>query len=180
MGAFLAEAPFYFVTHEIPRTLMLLALLAVCGAVAAWTYRWIHNRQTAQSDKPVIATLDLRFTALIADEFCAGKSQAGDDRAPERLAHQECSPVNCVASQDQPDAPFGAKQIVFHPGKTNVDLYKHLDSGRLVHTHGMIELRGNKPVLKVDLELAAWPPGRYILGIAGDPFFAYCTFDGVE
>ncbi|MDQ2842889.1 MAG: hypothetical protein M3Y72_17995 [Acidobacteriota bacterium] len=45
-----------------------------------------------------------------------------------------------------PDAPFGAKQIVFHPGETAVDLYKHLDSGRLVHTQGTIEVRGNKAV----------------------------------
>jgi hypothetical protein len=34
------------------------------------------------------------------------------------------------------DAPFGTKEITFRPGKTDVDVYKHLDLGVLIHTRG--------------------------------------------
>ena len=79
-----------------------------------------------------------------------------------------------------PDAPDGVKEIVFKPGRTDVGVYKHLDSGRLIHTQGTIHLDNGKPVLNVLLKMDEGPPGEYVIGIAGDPFFGHCTIDFVD
>jgi hypothetical protein len=44
---------------------------------------------------------------------------------------------------------MGSKKLVFKPGKTSVNVYKRLHSGRLIHTQGTIRLENGKPVLNV-------------------------------
>jgi len=41
----------------------------------------------------------------------------------------------------------------------------------LIAAHGMITMEGETPKLHVKLDMGKWPPGRYIVGIGGDPFF---------
>jgi hypothetical protein len=166
-----------------PHKFLRVALLLLCGSALAWTYRWVQTRRKTEREQALQTTLDFRAVAPIGYEFCAGKSRAGDDRVPDRLQRQNLR-LRIVLPDKitdlPPDAPFGAKEIVFHPGKTDVDLYQKLTVERLFHTHGTIEKQGANSVLQVDLNLAAWPAGRYILGIGGDPFFAYCTVETVN
>lgn len=149
-------------------------------AIGAWVYRFLHtSKPDPKPGKEVV--VDLRFTAPIGYEFCAGKSAKGDDTQPPRLPHKNLALTLRLPPRITnlpPDA--GAKEIVFRPGKHAVDVYKHLDSGRLIHTYGTIHMEGNTPVLNTKLAMADWPPGRYVVGIGGDPFFGYCTIDFVN
>jgi len=160
---------------------MLVAILMALLAAGAWTYRLLKVRAEAAEPKGLKkVTLDLRFTAPVGYEFCTGKSEKGDDRPPEKLAHTNLNLTMRLPEKITglpADALFGAKEIVFRPGERDVDVYKHLDSGRLIHTHGTIHLENGRPVLNVLLNMGDWPPGRYVVGIGGDPFFGYCTID---
>jgi hypothetical protein len=142
-------------------------------AIAAWVYRFAHTRKPGP-DQAKDVVIDLRFTAPIGYEFCAGKSVVkGDDIPPQRLPHKNLGLTLRLPeriSDLPPDA--GAKEIVFRPGKHDVDVYKHLDSGRLIHTYGTIHMEGKTPVLNTELQMGDWPPGRYVVGIHGDPFLA--------
>ena len=69
---------------------------------------------------------------------------------------------------------LGAKAIVFKPGDHDVDLYKDLHSGRLLYTHASLSIENSVPTIKVKLDTGKLPSGQYMLGISGDPFFAYC------
>jgi hypothetical protein len=164
------------------RNLMLAAVVMVLIAAGAWTYR-VVKPETPKHDNLKKVTLDLRFTAPIGYEFCTGKSEKGDDEPPRQLAHENLNltvrlPVKITGLPA--DAPFGTKEIVFRPGKRDVDVYKHLDSGRLIHTYGTIRIEQGRPILNVLLNMGEWPPGRYAVGIGGDPFFGYCTIDFVD
>ncbi len=164
------------------RNLMLVAIFAVLIAAGAWTYRLL-KAEPAKPGNVHKVTLDLRFTAPIGYEFCTGKSEKGDDRPPEKVAHTNLNLTMRLPGKITglpADALFGTKEIVFRPGERDVDVYKHLDSGRLIHTHGTIHLENGRPVLNVLLNMGEWPPGRYIVGIGGDPFFGYCTIDFVD
>ena len=104
--------------------------------------------------------LDLPFTAPVGCEFCTGKSEKGDDRPPEKLAHTNLNLTMRLPEKITglpADALFGTKEIVFRPGERNVDVYKHLDSGRLIHTHGTIHLENGRGVLNVLLNMGDWP-----------------------
>jgi hypothetical protein len=163
------------------RNLMLVAILMALLAAGAWTYRLVKVRAEEAVPKGLKkVTLDLRFTAPVGYEFCTGKSEKGDDRPPEKLAHTNLNLTMRLPEKITglpADALFGTKEIVFRPGERDVDVYKHLDSGRLIHTHGTIHLENGRPVLNVLLNMGDWPPGRYVVGIGGDPFFGYCTID---
>jgi hypothetical protein len=50
----------------------------------------------------------------------------------------------------------------------------------IICTCGTIRFEGNQPVLNVKLDMAEWPPGQYVIGIRGDPFFGYCTIDFLD
>lgn len=158
---------------------MIGTLFAVLLAAGAWIYRFEKGRAAEAKDIKTVK-IDLRFTAPVGYEFCTGKSAKGDDRRPEKVAHTNVNLMMRLPPRITglpPDAPDGVKEIVFRPGKRDVDVYKHLDSGRLIHTQGTIHLEDGKPVLNVLLKMDDWPPGQYVVGIAGDPFFGYCTID---
>jgi hypothetical protein len=53
----------------------------------------------------------------------------------------------------------------------------HIDQPSLIATHGTITMEGETPTLRVKLNMGEWPPGRYVVGMSGDPFFGYCTMD---
>jgi hypothetical protein len=130
------------------------------------------------SEKAQPVTLDLRFTAPTGYEFCAGKSSRGDSADPQKLPHKNLDlTIRLPSKIELPPDAHGAKEIVFRPGRHEVDVYKHLDSGRLIAAHGMITMDGDTPTLRVKLDMSQWPPGRYVIGISGDPFFGYCTMD---
>jgi hypothetical protein len=163
------------------RSLMIGAIVMIAIASCAWIYRFTQT-STANPDHAKEVVLDLRFTAPIGYEFCAGKSAVkGDDIPPQRLPHKNLALTLRLPKgiSDLP-ADAGAKEIVFRPGKHDVDVYKHLDSGRSIHTHGTIHMEGNQPVLNTTLNMADWPPGRYVVGIGGDPSFGYCTINFVD
>ena len=138
-----------------------------------------ESRKAITSDKVQNVELDLRFTAPIGYEFCSGKSSRGDETEPQKLPHKNLDLTIQLPRKIElpPDAYRAAKEIVFRPGRHDVDVYKHLDSGRLVAAHGVITMAGDTPTLHVKLDMGKWPPGRYIVGIGGDPFFGYCTMD---
>lgn len=69
---------------------------------------------------------------------------------------------------------WGAKAIVFRPGDHDLDLYKDLHSGRLLYTHSPLSIENGVRTIKVRLDTGKLPKGQYVLGISGDPFFAYC------
>jgi len=154
---------------------MLFAAVALLGSCRANKQ---ESRQPVASEKAEQVTLDLRFTAPTGYEFCAGKSSRGDSVDPQKLPHRNLDLSIRLPSKIElrPDA-HGAKEIVFRPGRHDVDVYKHLDSGRLIAAHGLITMDGDTPTLRVNLDMGQWPPGRYVIGISGDPFFGYCTMD---
>jgi hypothetical protein len=76
-----------------------------------------------------------------------------------------------------PDAYVGVKEIDFRPGEHTIDVYRHLNSGRLFSTNGTIISVGGVPTLNVKLKMGALPSGQYVVGIRGDPYFGYCTID---
>ena len=77
-----------------------------------------------------------------------------------------------------PVTPDG-RQIVFRQGKHEVDVYEP-GTGRVIQTDGIIQGEGNKLMLRTKLNMSDWPPGPYTIGIQGDPFFLYCSFDFVD
>ena len=72
---------------------------------------------------------------------------------------------------------FGANYVEFHPGQHEVDLYKNLHSARVVYTKGDLTVEAGVPTIRVKLDTSKLSKGPYVLGISGDPFFAYCTVD---
>jgi len=72
---------------------------------------------------------------------------------------------------------YGAKYVEFHPGRHEVDLYKNLHSARVVYTKGDLAVEAGVPTIRVKLDTSKLSKGQYVLGISGDPFFAYCTVD---
>jgi hypothetical protein len=38
-------------------------------------------------------------------------------------------------------------------------------------------MSGGVPTIRVKLDLTPLPAGRYVLGISGHPYFAYCTVE---
>ncbi len=121
---------------------------------------------------PVNVTIDLSKTAPIGYEICADKppklSRGNLDlrlQMPERIE---------IPADPQHE---GARYVEFRAGEHEVDLYRDLHSGRLLHTRGSLVIEGGVPTVRAKLETNKLTKGRYVLGISGDPFFAYCTVD---
>jgi len=110
--------------------------------------------------------------------FCPGKSSRGDSTDPKKLPHKDLDlTIRLPSKIELPGDAYGAREIVFRAGQYDVDVYKHLDSGRLIAARGTITMDGDIPTLRVRLNMSQWPPSRYVIGISGDPFFGYCTMD---
>lgn len=163
------------------RRIVLLTALVAAGVSLSILYLK-HRAKAEEEAKLPHVTLDFRFTAPEGYLICGGDlNRRPDEPSPHRFPHKNLLlqlglPARIEAPQGEPHPT----PIVFHTGRTDVDVYKHLDSGRLIATHGTIHMDGGQPVLKVELNMADWPPGRYVVGIAGDPLFAYCTVDFVD
>ncbi len=72
---------------------------------------------------------------------------------------------------------YGAKFVEFHPGRHEIDLYRNLHSARVVHTKGDLAVEAGVRTIRVKLDTSKLSKAKYVLGISGDPFFAYCTVD---
>jgi hypothetical protein len=46
-----------------------------------------------------------------------------------------------------------------------------------MYTKGELAMEAGKPTIHLRLDASRLPAGKYVLGIGGDPFFAYCTVD---
>ena len=117
-------------------------------------------------------TIDLNTIAPIGYEICGGK--------PPKLSHENFDlritmPARFEIPPEQEN--YGAKYVEFKPGQHEVDVYKNRHSARLLWTRGSLEMEDRVPTIHVKLPLAKLSKGRYVLGISGDPYFAYCTVD---
>ena len=145
--------------------LPLLAMLAATSFSFGCTTR-------RSGDDAIRVTLDLNKTAPIGYEICASH--------PPQLAREnvdlsvQLPPLIDISSER---GTFGVKAIRFVPGQHDVDVYRDLHSPRVLWTKGNLSMRNSTPVLNVKLRLAELGKGRYILGFAGEPYFAYCTVD---
>lgn len=123
-------------------------------------------------DGAYAVTIDLNKVAPIGYEVCADRPPRLS-RANLDLRIQLPSRIEIPPSQQN----YGAKYVEFKPGQHEVDVYRDLHSARLLFTRGSLIVENNVPTVRVKLQMAKLPEGRYILGVSGDPFFAYCTVD---
>ena len=142
-----------------------ILLLAVSCAIAL-----LYGCKSRDEIKTI--TIDLNQTAPIGYEICAIRPPKLARRNVELLFQM---PSRLEIPPDQQD--FGAKYIEFRPGRHEVDLYKNLHSARLLYTKGELALEAGVPTIRARLDMAKLSKGTYVLGISGDPFFAYCTVD---
>jgi hypothetical protein len=157
---------------------MISAALAIGLFVVGCRSNRQGNLQNDERGQAKFVTLDLRFTSPLGHEFCAGESAQGDSANPRKLPHNDLNlTVQLPRKIELPPEASPEKEIVFRPGQHDVDVYKHLDSGSLIAARGTITMESDTPVLRVRLDMSKWPPGRYVVGISGDPLFGYCTMD---
>lgn len=124
----------------------------------------------ASSESSSDLSVDLRSMAPIGYEICA------DRNVQLPLANINLTMMVPDKIEIPPEAQhLGAKYVEFHPGHHVVDLYHDLHSPRLMHTGGEIAIEAGKPTIHFRLDAHQLPAGKYVLGISGDPFFAYCT-----
>jgi hypothetical protein len=77
-----------------------------------------------------------------------------------------------------PEQRYNSVEFVeFRPGRHHVDVYRNLHSARLLYTEGNLAMESGVPTIRAHLDMTKLSRGKYILGISGDPFFAYCTVD---
>lgn len=137
---------------------ILLTLLVGCKS---------HGR-----DGVVNVTVDLNKTAPIGYEICG-------DRGP-KLARGVVDLKLLMPGRIEIPADieqYGAKFVEFRPGRHEIDLYRNLHSARVVYTKADLAMEGGVPTVRVKLDTSRLSKGKYVLGISGDPFFAYCTVD---
>ncbi len=72
---------------------------------------------------------------------------------------------------------YGAKSVEFHPGRHEIDLYRNLQSARVLYTKGDLAVEAGVSTIRAKLDTSQLSKGKYVLAISGDPFFAYCTVD---
>jgi hypothetical protein len=122
------------------------------------------------SESSADANVDLSSRAPIGYEICADRNV----QLPRANIHLTMMVPDKV--EIPPEAQhLGAKYVEFRPGHHAVDLYRNLDSPRLMHTTGELAMEAGKPTIHFTLEANQLPAGKYVLGVSGDPFFAYCT-----
>jgi hypothetical protein len=124
----------------------------------------------ASSEDSADVNVDLSNRAPIGYEICANRNvQLPRANIDLKLLMPEKVEIPPDAQQ------YGAKDVEFRPGRHPVDLYRTLDSPRLMHTAGQLAIEDGKPTIHFKLEASQLPAGKYVLGVGGDPFFAYCT-----
>ena len=144
--------------------LMLLAAILISALMGC------KSGVKASSESSADANVDLSSRAPIGYEICA------DRNVELPRANMNLKLLVPERVEIPPDAQqFGAKYVEFRPGHHFVDLYRDLDSPRLMHTTGELAMEAGKPTIHFTLEANQLPAGKYVLGISGDPFFAYCT-----
>jgi hypothetical protein len=79
------------VTYPV-RLSTISAVLAV-GLLLACRSNRQGNVQNDERGQAKFVILDLRFTAPLGYEFCAGESTYGDSRAPQKLPHKDLNPT---------------------------------------------------------------------------------------
>lgn len=137
-------------------------LLAVnCGS---------HSQQ--DRDGVFHVTIDLNKIAPIGYEIC-GDRPARLSRANLDLRVQMPQRIEIPRENQQ----FGAKFVEFRPGRHEIDVYRNLHSARVLWTDGELAIEAGVPIIRAKLDTRKLSSGRYVLGISGDPYFAYCTMD---
>ena len=117
-------------------------------------------------------TIDLNKIAPIGYEICGDK--------PPKLARGNLDLQLQMPERIEipPNSQYvNAKYVEFRPGEHEVDVYRDLHSARVLYTRGNLGIEGGVPTIRVNLETTKLAKGRYVLGVSGDPFFAYCTCD---
>jgi len=138
-----------------------MPLLVGCGS---------QNRQG--HDGAVNVSIDLNKTAPIGYEIC-GDRPPRLSRASLDLRLQMPQRIEIPPEEQR----LGAKYVEFRPGRHDIDLYRNLQSARVLYTNGDLAMEAGVPTIRAKLDTSKLSKGRYVLGIGGDPFFAYCTVD---
>ena len=140
----------------------LIATLSMAGCKA-------RSSKVSESTDSIAVSIDLTKVAPMGYEI-SGDHPLAIDRG--KLILSIRLPEKFEIPPDQ--QKWGAKAIVFKPGDHDLDLYKNLHSGRLLYTHAPLSIENGVRTIKVKLDTGKLPKGQYVLGISGDPFFAYC------
>ena len=143
--------------------MLLSATLAMAGCKA-------RSSTVSKHGDGVPVVIDLSKTASIGIEI-SGDHPLTVPRGKVLLTIQLPEKFEIPPDQQK----WGAKSIVFKPGDHDVDLYKDLHSGRLLYTHAPLSIADGVPTIEVKLDTGKLPSGQYVIGISGDPFFAYCS-----
>ena len=145
---------------------------AVVFSIAALSMVGCKTRtsKVSKNDGGVPVTIDLGKYAPMGYEF-SGKFRLIIPRGNLALSIDLPDEFPIAPSQQKNGEP---KAIVFNPGKHEVGLFKNLQSGWLLEADGYISDQNGVLTLKVKMDTAKFPNGQYVLGISGDPYFAYC------
>jgi hypothetical protein len=117
-------------------------------------------------------TIDLNKTAPIGYEICAGH--------PPRLERRNLQLLLQMPTRLDipPEQRYNSVEYVeFRPGHHDVDIYRDLHSVRVLYTKGNLSVEAGVPTIRAQLDMTKLSKGKYVVGISGDPFFAYCTVD---
>jgi len=123
-------------------------------------------------DGSINVSIDLNTIAPIGYEICKeGAVKLSRGLVDLKLLMPEKIEIPAEVQQ------YGTKYVEFLPGRHEVDLYKNLHSARVVYTKGDLAVEAGVPTIRAKLDTSKLSKGKYVLGISGDPFFAYCTVD---
>lgn len=145
-------------------------LLMLLAAILIIVLMGCKSAVKASSESSSDLSVDLSSMAPIGYEICADRNV--------QLPRANINLTMMVPEKVEipPEAQhLGAKYVEFRPGHHVVDLYRDLHSPRLMHTSGELVIEAGKPTIHFRLDANQFPEGKYVLGVSGDPFFAYCT-----
>ncbi len=143
---------------------LLLAAIVFSGLIGC------RSAVKASSESSADVSVDFSSRAPIGYEICTDRNV----QLPRSNINLTLMMPNKI--EVPPEAQhLGAKYVEFRPGHHVVDLYRDLNSPRLMHTAGELAIEAGKPTIHFRLDANQLPAGKYVLGISGDPFFAYCT-----
>ena len=141
---------------------LLIATLAMAGCKA-------RSSMVSKHGDGVPLVIDLSKTAPIGIEI-SGDHALTVPRGKVIVTIQLPEKLEIPPDQQK----WGAKALVFKSGDHDIDLYKDLHSGRLLYTRAPLSIVNGVPTIEVKLDTGKLPSGQYVIGISGDPFFAYC------